>query len=89
MKISQGLINEIVKKAFSIRLLEDQFNKIQKSLDSGKKVEQLSIKELQTLLAYHYLKDGAERDFVETVWKNKDPAFKTKIDLLKELKKFD
>jgi len=77
--------------------LETQYDKIKLKLKQDKirkklKKEDpiiLSIKELQILLAFEYLKDGAEPDFVNQVWQGKDSMSRNKVDLLKSLTNFD
>jgi len=85
MKIKEALIQEIIKIAVvNFENLEQQFKQIEKIL-KNKKVEQLSIKELQNLLAYETWKDGAEKEMVQEIIDAKEATYKTKTDLLKNL----
>jgi len=101
-KLIQFLIESHKKIATETRekwakRLETQYKKIKLKLKQDKirrklKKEDpinLSIKELQILLAFEYLKDGAEPDFVNQVWQGKDSMSKNKVDLLKSLTNFD
>jgi len=69
---------------FNIDALEKEYNKIKKSL-GNKNVDSLSLKDLRTILAFEYLKDGAEGDFAQEILTGKQ----TKSELLKELARFD
>jgi hypothetical protein len=85
---SNKIIEEIIKQSnVSISSLEKQYDKIKKELET-KKVVELSLKDLRNLLAFEYLKDGAELSFIEEITKFKEPKYQNKIDLLKELSIF-
>jgi hypothetical protein len=77
-----------ILSALSIQTLERQYDNIKEEL-KAKDVVKLPIKDLRILLAYEYLKDGAEKSFVEEVLNSKDTAYANKIDILKQLKVFD
>lgn len=79
------IADQILKCAdFDIGALEIAYNKIKKKLQH-QHVGSLSVRDLKTLLAYEYLRDGAEPDFAKEILEGKQ----TKIDLLKELERFD
>jgi hypothetical protein len=81
----KAVANQILKCAdFDIGALEIAYNRIKKKLQH-QQVGSLSVKDLKTLLAYEYLRDGAELDFAKEILESKQ----TKVDLLKELDRFD
>ncbi|MDD5650099.1 MAG: hypothetical protein PHF86_06750 [Candidatus Nanoarchaeia archaeon] len=85
MKNVERVASEILKICnFDLRSLEQEYNKIKKKL-GNKNVGTLSLKELRTILAFEYLKDGAEIDFAQEILSSEQ----TKPELLKELARFD
>jgi len=68
--------------SFSEFLLKKQYEQLQKKLKKDV-ISDLSIKDLRSLVAYEFLKDGAEKDFIDEIIKGK--TYKTKLDLLKQL----
>jgi len=82
---SEEIIKEVVFKSSALNIgnLERQYNKIKKELGS-KNIGSLGVKDLKTILAFEYLKDGAETNFIEEVLKSKE----SKVHLLKQLEIF-
>lgn len=78
---------ELIKEALSINTLEKEYKRIKKEMKNND-ASKLSIKDVRTLLAYEYLDDGAEKDFVEEIWRGHDKAYDNKADLLRQLKVF-
>jgi len=85
---TESIVKEILKSsAFSIAELESSYNSTQKKLET-KNIVSLTIKELKLLLAYEFLKDGAEIPMVKEILKSKNPKYQNKVDLLKQLEIF-
>jgi hypothetical protein len=78
---TQKIAKQILS-GFSDSVLKKQYSELQKELKKSD-ASSLSIKDLRSLVAYEFLKDGAEKDFVDDVLKGK--IYKTKLDLLKQL----
>jgi hypothetical protein len=88
--MKENIIKEVVSdilSSLSLSNLEKQYDVIKKKLKT-KKVVDLSLKELKPLLAYEFLKDGAEPDFAKEIINDKNPSYNNKIDLLKQLEIF-
>jgi len=78
------IVEEIVQEGnFSIASLESQYKKIKKKLERNH-VGSLSLKDLKTLLAYEYIKDGSEVDFAKEILEGSE----SKVDLLNQLDRF-
>lgn len=85
MKNLEKIAKEIIKASdFDFGALEKEFNAIKKKL-GNKNIGTLSLKDLRTILAYEYLKDGAEIGFAQEILNGKD----TKPQLLTQLNRFD
>lgn len=74
----------ILKNAdFDLGALEKEYNVVKKKL-LHQQLGRLNLKDLKTLLAFEYVRDGAEIDFAKEILESK----KSKIELLKELDRF-
>jgi hypothetical protein len=81
----EKIATEIIKIAdFNFAELEKNYNAIKKSL-GNKNIGSLSLKDLRTILAFEFLKDGAEISFAQEILAGKD----SKVELLKQLAQFD
>jgi len=66
------IVDQIIIEAnFDVGALEREFNRIKKKL-GNKNIGSLNTQELRTILAFEYLKDGAEIDYVKQILKSKD-----------------
>lgn len=83
MNKSENIIKDLIKSSNSVTELEREYNKIKKNLDSHDLCD-LSVKDLKSLLAYEFLKDGADWSFALEILKSKD----SKIQLLTQLEHF-
>jgi len=84
MKNVEKIAISILNNAdFDLGALEKQYNVVKKKLQH-QQLGSLGLKDLKTLLAFEYVRDGAEVDFAKEILESK----KSKIELLKELDRF-